>query len=98
MFESLYDTLGVDAKYVVMVAPVVIIILNFFKDMAGISGKKQLLIASGIISAGFGLNALSDPVGFFFTSLAIWITAIGLWKSGKKLAHKLGTPSSKKPD
>ena len=98
MFETLYDTLGVDAKYVAMAAPAVIIVINFFKDVAGIAGKKQLLITSGVISVGFGLNALPDPLGLFFTSLAVWIAAIGLWKSGKKLAHKFGTPSSKEPD
>lgn len=98
MFENLYAMLGVDAGYVAVTVPATIIILNFFKDVAEIAGKKQLLIACGVISAGFGLNALPDLLGFFFTSLAVFVGAVGVWKGFKKLAHKTNTPSTKEPD
>jgi len=98
MFETLYDTLGVDAGYVAMCIPTVIIAVNFLKDIVELKGKKQLLIGTGVISLGFGLNALPDPLGFFFTSAAVFIGAVGLWKTGKRFAHKVGTLSSKEPD
>lgn len=98
MFESLYDILGVDAGYVAMCIPTAIIAVNFLKDVVELKGKKQLLIGTGVISFGFGLNALPDPLGFFFTSVAVFVGAVGLWKTGKKFAHKMGTPSAKEPD
>lgn len=91
MFENLYVELGVDGVYVAMVTPAIIIILNFLKDVVGISGKKQIMIAAGVLAVGFGLKAMPDPVAFFFTSVACWISPIGTWYGVKRIAHKVGT-------
>jgi len=95
MFEHLYADLGVDAAWVAMATPAIIIILNFLKDVAGISGKKQIMIAAGVLAVGFGLKALPDPIAFFFTSVACWISPIGTWYGLKRIAHKVGTKSTK---
>lgn len=94
MFESLYDVMGIDAGYVALAVPAIIVVANFLKDVVEIKGKKQLLIAVGVLSFGFGLNALPDPLGFFFTSLACFIGSVGAWKGVKVVAHKIGTPST----
>jgi len=98
MFETLYDAMGIDAGYVVMAVPAIVVVVNFLKDVVEIKGKKQLLIAVGVLSFCFGFNAYPDFFGVFFTSLACFIGSVGAWKGVKKFAHKMGAPSSKEPD
>lgn len=88
--DSFFMALGHEASTIVALAFAVIIITNFFKDMMDLK-KKQLLWVIGSSSIVLSVAAFFGNAGLMISgAVAIFVWSIGLWKSGKVLAHKAG--------
>lgn len=98
MFEDFVQMLGIEWNTIITVVPVIIFIVNFFKRMMQLKQKQLLWVIGGLsLFVAVAINypdifAIATNAGVFF------IVSIGTWESAKALAHKVGTPSTRKDE
>lgn len=93
--ESLIDLFGLDSITIAVLVPVVIAGGNFFKRVLDLKGK-QNLIAIGIMSTVFSILAFRPDIWAVASGAVVtFVLSSGFWETGKILAHKRGTPSTR---
>lgn len=93
--ESFIELFGLDPTAIAILIPVIIASGNFFKRVLDLKGK-QNLIAIGIMSAVFSVLVFHPDIWAVLSGMVVtFVLSSGLWETGKILAHKRGTPSTR---
>ena len=90
--EQFAKIFGIDLGVLAGLGTAVLVLSNVVKVALKIQGRYNL-IPPALLSlvAGFGLF-MPNTFKSIIASLLLWIFAIGIWETGKKIAHKAATP------
>lgn len=90
--EQFANIFGIDLGTLAGIGVAIMVLSNVLKIALKIKGRYNL-ISPALLSVvvGFGLF-MPDILKSIIAGFLLWISAIGIWETGKKIAHKAATP------
>lgn len=97
-FETLIAEWGLEWKTILTACPLIVIFIAFLKDRFGLKGKEIIYFTAGVSFVVALMKFYNDPIMLIPYTPAFFIGSTGGVAFFKKMAHKMGTPSTKEPD
>jgi hypothetical protein len=97
ILNSFAELFGVNPLNALIVSPTILAIVAIFKEQFGLQSKANLIVSAGLALVFNLMIYWFQPVPVIVGTLICWVGASGGWAAGKQLAHKVGVPSTHKP-